>query len=108
MSCLSLLLATSIHIGLAGNYNQLHPHVRCEIKQDEYVSTIFGAYRNSESNTGYYFGKKIGNVELGLVSGYSVQPIIPLIRFTYNGWFIMPALEADNRGILLGYEMKLF
>ena len=108
MSCLSLLLATSIHVGLASDYNSVHPHIRCEVEHSMFVSTIVGAYQNSESNTSYYYGKKLGIVELGLVSGYSVQPIIPLIRFTYNGWFIMPALEADNRGILLGYEMKLF
>ena len=30
MSCLSLLVALSLHVGLDGNYNNVHPHARCQ------------------------------------------------------------------------------
>ena len=45
MNCLSLLLALSLHMGLEGDYNNIHPHVRCDIN-----NTIAGAYYNSEEN----------------------------------------------------------
>ena len=31
MSCISLLVALSLHAGLSGDYNSIHPHARCEI-----------------------------------------------------------------------------
>ena len=31
MDCLSIALAVSLHLGLAGDYNALHPHVRCDV-----------------------------------------------------------------------------
>jgi hypothetical protein len=108
MSCLSLLLATSIHVGLASDYNSVHPHIRCEVEHSMFVSTIVGAYQNSESNTSYYYGKKMGIVELGLVSGYSRHKVLPLIRLIQNGWFISPSYEIDNWGATIGYEVKLF
>jgi|TARA_B110000971_G_C19998002_1_gene495312 hypothetical protein len=73
-----------------------------------FVSTIVGAYQNSESNTSYYYGKKLGIVELGLVSGYSRYKVLPLIRLIQNGWFISPSYEIDNWGATIGYEVKLF
>ena len=43
MSCLSLMLAISMHVGLTGDYNNIHPHARCQ--QDSLIS---GVYYNSE------------------------------------------------------------
>jgi len=103
MSCLSLLLAVSMHVGLEGNYNSVHPHVRCHVE-----NTIAGVYANSDGNVSAYIGQKYGMLELGLVSGY-VYPIVPMIRVVKNGWFISPAYERGNNwGVLFGYESKLF
>ena len=49
MSCLGLFLALSMHVGLEGNYNSVHPHARCTT--DNWVT---GAYYNSEKNMSYY------------------------------------------------------
>ena len=43
MDCLSIALAITMHIGLQGDYNQAHPHVRCDIN-----NTVAGAFYNSE------------------------------------------------------------
>jgi len=39
LSCLSLLVALSMHVGLENEYNSIHPHARCTID-----NTILGAY----------------------------------------------------------------
>ena len=57
-TCLSLLLAVSTHLGLEGDYNNIHPHARCTI--DNWIA---GAYHNSEENVSYYVGKRIPNID---------------------------------------------
>ena len=109
MSCLSLLVALSLHMGLEGDYNNIHPHVRCDINNN----TIAGAYYNSEENISFYVGKKIPmyNIELevGLVTGYSGADIVPMLRVKKGNWFLSPAYEttSNNVGIVFGYEFKL-
>ena len=109
MSCLSLLLALSLHMGLEGDYNNIHPHVRCDINNN----IIAGAYYNSEENISFYVGKKIPiyNVELevGLVTGYSGADIAPMLRVKKGNWFMSPTYETtgNNVGIVFGYEFKL-
>jgi len=38
-----------MHLGLQGDYQNVHPHVRCEVEHSIWNSTIAGAYYNSES-----------------------------------------------------------
>ena len=108
MNCLSLLLALSLHIGLEGDYNSIHPHVRCDIS-----NTIAGVYYNSEKNISLYAGKKIliynAELEIGLVTGYSGAKIAPMLRIKKGNWFISPAYETkgNNVGIVFGYEFRL-
>jgi len=103
MSCLSLLVALSLHIGLEGDYNSVHPHGRCTI--DNYIS---GAYYNSEEKVSLYVGKKIENLEVGLVTGYSGADVVPMLRYIKDGWFVAPAYETSgNVGIAIGYEFKI-
>ena len=107
MSCLSLLLALSLHIGLEGNYNNVHPHARCDLD-----NTITGAYYNSEENVSFYLGKKYlidsAELEVGLVTGYSGADIAPMIRIKQDNWFLAPAYETSgNVGIVFGYEFQL-
>ena len=105
MSCLSLLVALSIHVGMDEKYNSIHPHVKCTINQ-----TIAGVYFNSESKISTYIGQKFGALELGLVTGYS-KKVVPIIRLIKNGWFITPAYEVkqakNNWGFTVGYELPL-
>ena len=99
-TCLSLLLAISTHLGLEGDYNNIHPHARCTI--DNWIT---GAYYNSERTVSYYIGQQYGNLEVGLVTGYSSYDVLPMIRYINDGWFVAPAYEkSGNYGLMIGYE----
>ena len=64
MSCISLLVALSLHVGLEGDYNDVHPHARCTIDNtiagvthvDEMWKKCFG--ENSKGNVADNFGAK--------------------------------------------------
>ena len=108
MNCLTLFLAFSMHIGLEGEYNNIHPHARCTV--DNYIG---GTYYSSEETVNSYIGKttKISelNLEYGLVTGYSGMDIVPLIRVEKDGFFITPSYETKgNMGIAIGLEFKLY
>ena len=101
-TCLSILLVVSAHLGLDGDYNSVHPHVRCTTN-----NLITGAYYNSERNMSYYVAKTISKFEIGLVSGYSSYNVLPMIRYINNGWFVAPSYEkSNNLGLTVGYEIK--
>ena len=100
MSCLSLLLAVSMHVGLEGNYNSFHPHARCQ--QDALIS---GVFYNSEERVSTYVGMQHEGFEIGLVTGYTYADIVPMIRYKKNNWFITPAIEkGGNKGLVIGLE----
>ena len=110
MSCLEILVAITLHLGLEGDYNNIHPHGRCNI--DNWIA---GAYYNSEENVSVYAGKIIPNVdynwdlEIGLVTGYSGMDVAPMIRYINDGWFVSPTYESSfggNIGLAIGYEFK--
>ena len=111
MSCLSLLVALSLHVGLEGNYNNLHPHVRCQVDNQ-----LYGVCYNSESNISAYGGLEFdapfdSKLEVGLVAGYSGADIVPMARLTKDNWFIAPSYETEpdnNWGITFGYEFKIW
>ena len=103
MSCLSLLFAMSLHMGLEGDYNSYHPHARCEKN-----NLISGVYYNSEDRISSYAGLKYGGFELGLVTGYTNNDIVPMIRYKKNNFFIAPAYENNGlSGIIAGLEFKI-
>jgi len=108
-TCLSLLMAVSMHIGLEGEYNSFHPHARCQID-----NTLTGVFYNSEDSISFYAGKEFEidrfvRLEIGLATGYSAGDVVPFMRYTDRGWFIAPSYEYDekNIGLVLGYEWKL-
>ena len=111
MSCISLLIALSLHVGLEGDYNAVHPHARCTID-----NTIAGVYYNSESKIGAYIGQKFdapfnSKLEIGLVTGYSGEDIVPMMRVTKDGWYLAPSYETlpdNNWGVVFGYEFNLY
>ena len=105
MNCLLVGLALSLHVGLENNYNQVHPYVMCEKNQ-----IITGAYYNSLDKVSLVLAKEFNlsnelTVDLGIVSGY-VYDVSPMIRLKYKNIFLMPALEDDRTGLVLGYQYE--
>ena len=107
MNCIGLFLALSMHIGLDANYNSVHPHARCTVG-----NSIAGVYYNSEDRVSAYIGKQFelakGQIELGLVSGYTATEVLPMIRYKQDNFFISPAYEKhngeENIGFVIGLE----
>jgi hypothetical protein len=110
-------LGLSVHGGLAGDYNSVHPHIR--IVED---GAIAGAYYNSVERLSVYAGQRMEfgsfGAEFALVTGYpAFGPIAPFIRGTYDigdnvRMFASPAVEnySDNgidKGIVFGVELML-
>lgn len=114
MNCLALLLSFTMHLGVNGDYNNIHPHLQCE--KD---SLIVGTYYNSEKDISYYFGKNYNfndwELDLALVSGYHDKKIQPMIRLKSDGWYIIPMYETYynsnrtevNYGFVIGYEIQI-
>ena len=100
MNCLSLMLALSMHVGLEGNYNSIHPHARCQ--KDTVIS---GIYYNSEDNISAYAGLEHNGFELGLVTGYTYADVVPMLRYKKDKLFIAPAIEkGGKKGMVIGIE----
>lgn len=108
---LSLAIAVTAHLGLEGDYNSVHPHVR--LSHDHFIA---GAYYNSERHVSAYAGLR-GNrgpwfIEGGLVTGYSGGTVVPYSRFGYDfdrvTIFAAPAYEtkADRSGAVIGLEWR--
>ena len=123
MNCLSLLLTLTLHVGMAGEFNGINPHVRCEV-----ANSSFGTYYNSEKNISFYMSQNLklpeSEIEIGLVTGYRDANLMPLIRWKKNDWFIAPIYATrwyytkypdhttwfkgkKDVGVLIGYEMKI-
>ena len=113
MDCLSIALAVSLHLGLAGDYNSLHPHVRCDVN-----NTVAGVYLNSEENLSGYAAYQFQipydiELEVGWVTGYNMDNkynISPMFRIVKDNWFITPAYETkpnEKWGIAVGFELPL-
>ena len=124
MNCISILLTLSLHLGMSGDFNEVNPHIRCEV--DSYS---FGAYYNSEKNISFYMSQNLrlpeSEVEIGLATGYRDGEIVPIVRWKKNNWFIAPMYgntwyytKYPNRptvwfkgekdyGAIIGYEIKI-
>jgi|TARA_R100000030_G_scaffold71040_1_gene54651 hypothetical protein len=109
MNCIGLFLAISMHVGLEADYNSFHPHARCTID-----NKIAGVFYNSENRISTYIGREFEldefwNLELGLVTGYKSEDVLPMIRYKAGGFFISPAYEKHNNkenfGVVLGWEI---
>ena len=110
-------IGLSTHLGLVGDYNEIHPHVR--FIED---GAIAGAYYNSVERLSVYAGHRLesGNagLELALVTGYpAFGEIAPFVRGTYDigdnvRMFASPAIESygnnnSDIGIVFGFELML-
>ena len=88
-----------ININSYKDSNIIHTHPGC---------LISGVYYNSEDRISSYVGMTYEGLELGLVTGYKSQDIVPMIRYKRNNWFIAPGYESDGTyGIVIGLEFKL-
>lgn len=107
-------LAFSSHLGMAGDYNEVHPHVR--FIEDEYIA---GAYTNSVDNISIYAGRRFEmgsniGIEIAAVTGYEFEyPVTPYVRGTYDlgnvRGFVAPTGEEwngeTNIGLVFGIEL---
>ena len=107
MNCLSILLAVSLHTGIVGYYNEIHPHVKCQVE-----NISFGTYYNSEKSISTYMSFDLElpkmNIEVGLATGYELAPVLPLVRFKKGKFFLTPIYnpKGDN-GFIIGFEQKI-
>ena len=100
----TMAVALSYHIGTTQSLNWAHPHFRYTT-DDQYIA---GAYYNSDYEVSLYAGKKFGNLELAVVSGYD-NKVLPYVRYVFKeDYFVAPALYANgSKGLVIGYEIKL-
>jgi hypothetical protein len=96
-------LAFSHHMGLEGNYNEIHPHV--QLQHDS--GFVAGAYLNSETRLSAYAGYRFEHgpafLEMGAVTGYQGIAVAPYVRAGYEvsdgvDVFVAPALERTRSG----------
>ena len=111
-----LALATTLHLGLAGDYNEVHPSI--QLRADN--GLIAGLYHNSEDTLSVYTGYRSEwekfFLELGVVAGYEHADIMPYGRVGYDftdnlSVFAAPAFEVDNNdeltiGAVIGIEFS--
>ena len=99
-------IAFSTHIGLSGDFANIHPHVQYQLPN----AYITGIYHNSDKRAGIYFGKratyKTLNIEYGLAHGYKNWDIAPMVKVNYGNFFIAPGATKDEIGIVSGIEVK--
>jgi hypothetical protein len=99
-------LALSLHLGLPGEYNFIHPHIGVN-----YNDFVAGAYYNSEYDFSLYAGynfdiSKNANVEIGVVSGYTAGQVEPMIKFNYKNVFVSPAVDEEIFGLVTGIDWR--
>jgi hypothetical protein len=99
-------IALSLHLGLSGEYNFLHPHIGIN-----YNNFMAGVYYNSEFDFSIYAGYEfyIGedtNLELGLVTGYKVNDVVPMIKINHNNFFVSPGSDGKHIGIVTGIDWR--
>jgi hypothetical protein len=109
---LTIAIAVTAHLGLAGDYNAVHPHIR--LSQGHVIA---GAYLNSESRISLYAGLRGQRgrwfIEGGAVTGYTGADVSPYLRAGYDAGrvtvFVAPAYEyapAARIGAVIGLEYR--
>lgn len=101
-------VAISLHLFLNGEYNAIHPYSQLEAR-----GFNVGIYYNSESNLSAYASKDFDlgkgyELEIGAVSGYSTDNILPMVRLKKGRYFVAPVMEEWNGerkvGIVTGIQ----
>ena len=90
---------------MSGDFNNLHPTIA--YKQDPFVA---GVFYNSESQPSVFVGQshELKNVEItaGVVTGYSGNDILPMLKINYNSFFVAPGYANGDAGFVVGYELR--
>ena len=106
-------IAVSTHLGLSGDFANVHPHVQYQMPNNY----IVGAYHNSDKRASVYFGKRIEwkapfdimpevSIEYGIVHGYKEWDVAPMLKVNYGNIFVAPAATKSEVGMVAGYEVK--
>lgn len=106
-------IAVSSHLGLSGDFANVHPHVQYQLPNNY----ITGVYHNSDKRAGIYFGKRTSwyapygvlpelSIEYGVVHGYKEWDVAPMLKINYGNVFIAPAATKDDVGVVTGIEVK--
>ena len=109
---LTFAIALTTHLGLAGDYNEIHPHVRLS-----YGNVVTGVYLNSEERVSLYAGLRLEHdrwfIEGGAVTGYLSRDVLPYARAGYDfehvTVFVAPAYEmypTERLGAVVGLEWR--
>ena len=102
-------LGLSLHLGLVGDLNPIHPHVRINNN-----GVIAGVYYNSldvvSTYAGYRYEYNQFGVETAAVTGYN-NSVTPYIRGTYDSgkirFYAAPGIENNNVGVVIGLEIVI-
>ena len=83
-------------------------HVRCTID-----NKIAGVFYNPEDRISAYIGREFEldeywNLEIGLVTGYKQQDVMPMIRYKAGSFsaYENPKNGDENYGVVIGWEFK--
>lgn len=99
-------IALSLHLGLPGEYNYVHPHIGLN-----YNDFIVGAYYNSEYDLSLYTGYSFDisediDLEIGVASGYDYGNVSPMIKLNYKNIFMSPSTDEGEVGIVTGIDWR--
>jgi hypothetical protein len=99
-------IVLSLHLGLPGEYNFVHPYVGVN-----YKDFIAGAYYNSNYDLSLYAGYNFDmaeniSFELGVASGYDYGHLVPMIKLNYESIFIAPSVDENVLGLVTGIDWR--
>jgi len=101
------ILAFSMHVGMGepSSYNSVHPQIR--VNHDNYIA---GVYLNSHAEPSAFVGHRWESgdwgVEVGLVTGYNIAPVVPFVKYNYKYFWLAPAIHKKRLGAVVGIEWK--
>jgi len=104
MENLSTGIALSLHLGLPGEFNPVHPYIEYEKN-----SFITGGYFNSYGEVSLYAGRRTYITEdLSFDSGIATydKELEPMLRLKYKDYFVMPAENKGEVGVVVGIQKQ--
>lgn len=99
------IIAVSLHLGMGDDYNSVHPRI-----QWNNDGTLVGAYLNSHSELSAFVGHRWESgdwgIEVGLVTGYNIAPVVPFVKYNWRQVWVAPAIHEKKLGAVIGLEWK--
>ena len=90
---------------MSGDFNSVHPTIAYH--QDPFVA---GVFYNSESQPSFFVGQiqQLDYLEItaGVVTGYSGNDILPMLKINHNSFFVAPGYANGDAGVVVGYEWQ--